>query len=281
MDRFSILPGSIPAGDEASSFSTVSCGREEKCSRPTSRPGAFFERRYTPDTSSMKNEGPEGQGHVGLGQGRSQVKAPKPQAQRCYRRKVMRVKREVLLRWFLKEYGFVDPCKPAKKTLFSAISPKEFFFPKEVFYPIHLAAHLGDAELVRTLLARGADPEQKSSKGQTPSDIARAANRVRWLARDLDFLFFYIFPENSPCKETMGIYWEWFHSAHFLRFSLSKSKDMVLMLLVDKVAVLNFRDALALMEPWCHFRTRDIHIRFRLDAVWCQPPVSRFKDPSW
>lgn len=47
----------------------------------------------------------------------------------------------------------------------------------------------------------------------------------------------------------MGIYWEWFHSAHFLRFSLSKSKDMVLMLLVDKVAVLNFRDALALMEP--------------------------------
>jgi hypothetical protein len=66
-----------------------------------------------------------------------------------------------------------------------------------------------------------------------------------------------------------------------LRFSLSKSKDMVLMLLVDKVAVLNFRDALALMEPWCHFRTRDIHIRFRLDTVWCQPPVSRFKDPSW
>lgn len=118
----------------------------------------------------------------------------------------MRVKREVLLICFLKEYGFVDPCKPAKKTLFSAISPKEFFFPKEVFYPIHLAAHLGDAELVRTLLARGADPEQKSSKGQTPSDIARAANR-------------------------------------------DGSHDMVLMLLVDKVAVLNFRDALALMEP--------------------------------
>lgn len=108
----------------------------------------------------------------------------------------MRVKREVLLRCFLKEYGFVDPCKPAKKTLFSAISPKEFFFPKEVFYPIHLAAHLGDAELVRTLLARGADPEQKSSKGQTPSDIARAANRdgshETWT-----FCFFLIFPENS------------------------------------------------------------------------------------
>ena len=125
----------------------------------------------------MKSEGPEGQGHVGPGQGQSQVKAPKPQTKGGYKRKVMRVKREVLLRCFLKEHGFADPCKPAKKTFFSAISPKEFFFPKEVFYPIHLAAHLGHTELVRSLLAHGADPEQKSSKGQTPSDIARAANR--------------------------------------------------------------------------------------------------------
>ena len=200
MDGFSILPGSIPAGDEASSFPTVSCGREEKCSRPTSRPGAFFERRYTPDTSSMKNEGPEGQGHVGVGQ----VKAPKPQAQRCYRRKVMRVKREVLLRCFLKEYGFVDPCKPAKKTLFSAISPKELFFPKEVFYPIHLAAHLGDAELVRTLLARGADPEQKSSKGQTPSDIARAANRDGSHETWIFFFFFGDFPGKFTMQGDYG-----------------------------------------------------------------------------
>ena len=26
--------------------------------------------------------------------------------------------------------------------------------------------------------------------------------------------------------------------------------------------------------------TRDIHISFRLDTFWCQPPVSRFKDPQ-
>mmetsp|Transcript_8875 Transcript_8875/g.21040 ORF Transcript_8875/g.21040 Transcript_8875/m.21040 type:complete len:194 (-) Transcript_8875:58-639(-) len=49
---------------------------------------------------------------------------------------------------------------------------------KEVVYPIHLAARRGDARITRLLLAEGADPSQKTSKGRTALDIAiRHANK--------------------------------------------------------------------------------------------------------
>ena len=38
---------------------------------------------------------------------------------------------------------------------------------EQVMYPLHVAAQLGDPDLVRQLLVLGADPMQQSSKGRT------------------------------------------------------------------------------------------------------------------
>ena len=46
-------------------------------------------------------------------------------------------------------------------------------------YPIHVAARSGDQDMVRILLAENADPRQKSSRGRTPEQVARAA--APWL----------------------------------------------------------------------------------------------------
>eukprot|EP00438_Fugacium_kawagutii_P030224 Skav219517 [mRNA] locus=scaffold30:49575:49928:+ [translate_table: standard] len=115
---------------------------------------------------------------------------------------MVKLRQDLLLKNFLKDHGFSDPCKPIRKS--GCFSPKEFLFPKERLYPIHIAAKLGNHELVRILLFKGANPEQKSSKGRTPAEIARAA-------------------------------------------AVHDSHDMVLMLLVNKVAVLNLRDAVTFM----------------------------------
>src|SRR2546425_13007288 len=44
--------------------------------------------------------------------------------------------------------------------------------------PLHEAALGGDAEVVRLLLAAGADPETGNHEGQTPADVARQAGRA-------------------------------------------------------------------------------------------------------
>ena len=43
---------------------------------------------------------------------------------------------------------------------------------------LHLAAHFGHVEVVRLLLAAGADPETGNHEGQTPADVARQAGRA-------------------------------------------------------------------------------------------------------
>ena len=45
-------------------------------------------------------------------------------------------------------------------------------FMREVVYPIHLAASLGDAHMVRLLVNAGADLQQTTSKGRTAADFA-------------------------------------------------------------------------------------------------------------
>ncbi|OLQ10098.1 hypothetical protein AK812_SmicGene6246 [Symbiodinium microadriaticum] len=52
-----------------------------------------------------------------------------------------------------------------------------FVFKAEVIYPIHFAAKQGDVRLVRQLLAAGADPLQKTSRGRTALQIAKKCNR--------------------------------------------------------------------------------------------------------
>ncbi|CAK9103769.1 unnamed protein product, partial [Durusdinium trenchii] len=46
------------------------------------------------------------------------------------------------------------------------------FSKDEQIYPIHVAARIGRHQLVRLMVQRGADPQQKSSKGRKPIDFA-------------------------------------------------------------------------------------------------------------
>lgn len=59
------------------------------------------------------------------------------------------------------------------------------FVTSEIIYPIHVAARLGDYEMLRLLVKAGADMEQVSSRGRTAYELAvkaRADENV------LDFL---------------------------------------------------------------------------------------------
>lgn len=47
----------------------------------------------------------------------------------------------------------------------------------EMIYPIHIAALLGNYDLVRLLLANGADPSQRTSRGRTATDFARLGSK--------------------------------------------------------------------------------------------------------
>ena len=47
---------------------------------------------------------------------------------------------------------------------------------QETLYPVHLAAHLGDADLLRLVLQAGADATQQSSMGRSAWDVAVQSN---------------------------------------------------------------------------------------------------------
>jgi len=72
---------------------------------------------------------------------------------------------------FLLKHKFTDVNKPRQGTSYFAL-PK-----KEVMYPIHVAAATRDMKILRMLLARDADPEQKSDRGRTALDVAKDADR--------------------------------------------------------------------------------------------------------
>ncbi|CAK9021950.1 unnamed protein product [Durusdinium trenchii] len=85
------------------------------------------------------------------------------------RRRMARLKRRRNLEVFLREHGFKDVLEPQQV--------RGCLFRPEVFYPIHEAARQGEADLVRQMLRLGADPQQKSSKGRTPKELALSANQ--------------------------------------------------------------------------------------------------------
>ena len=163
---FSILPGSVPTGDEVAIF----CGATRSCPGKRSaldlKHGPSWQRKYTPDSPGLPipKDGCK----------KPPPKVPKPPP--GYKRKLLKLRRDLRLANFLQDHGFFDPCKPAKSKKSSCFSPKDVFFPKDTLYPIHIAAKLGDSDLVRVLLSKGADPEQKSSFGRTPAEIAQAAD---------------------------------------------------------------------------------------------------------
>jgi hypothetical protein len=65
---------------------------------------------------------------------------------------------------FLKEHKFKD-----------VTAPKSSFGSKT--YPVHLAAKLGNQQMVQMLLLEGADPLQKDSAGKTPLQVAQKKAR--------------------------------------------------------------------------------------------------------
>ncbi|CAL1129379.1 unnamed protein product, partial [Cladocopium goreaui] len=66
-------------------------------------------------------------------------------------------RRQARLEAFLRKHDFTEIDSPGVAGL----------------WPIHAAALLGDAKLLRVLMVRGADPDQKTSEGLTPLDYAR------------------------------------------------------------------------------------------------------------
>ncbi|CAJ1327318.1 unnamed protein product, partial [Effrenium voratum] len=68
------------------------------------------------------------------------------------------------LKEFLALYGFEDVHSPRLASQW------------EMVQPIHLAAEIGDGDLVRMLLAAGVDRAATTSSGKTPADFARAAD---------------------------------------------------------------------------------------------------------
>mmetsp|Transcript_43146 Transcript_43146/g.71159 ORF Transcript_43146/g.71159 Transcript_43146/m.71159 type:complete len:181 (+) Transcript_43146:2-544(+) len=72
---------------------------------------------------------------------------------------------ERYLQGFLEEFKFQEVNQPRARNFYN--------FKAERFYPIHVAAMLGDYHLLRLLVAHGADFQQRSSKGRTALDLAR------------------------------------------------------------------------------------------------------------
>mmetsp|Transcript_44617 Transcript_44617/g.83325 ORF Transcript_44617/g.83325 Transcript_44617/m.83325 type:complete len:173 (-) Transcript_44617:65-583(-) len=86
------------------------------------------------------------------------------------KRQMRKNKRQKELQAFLKKHGFSEDVHAPKQ-------PQGcFILRKESMYPIHVAAQMGNRNVVRQLLSEGAEPEQKTSKGRTALDIAQAAN---------------------------------------------------------------------------------------------------------
>ena len=81
---------------------------------------------------------------------------------------------------FLKNHGFSDVCEP--RTPAGCM-----VFTVETVYPIHVAAEKGDCDLVRMLLAAGADPLQRTSRGRTAVDFA-VKSKSLWSRQILELL---------------------------------------------------------------------------------------------
>ncbi|CAL1169488.1 unnamed protein product [Cladocopium goreaui] len=102
------------------------------------------------------------------------------------RSRKLRRSREERMRDLLEGYNFADLQSPAAH----GINGRRWFRCKEMVYPLHLAASLGHCDMVRILLAAGADPLQKSSQGRTAADVARQqASKMAELGSDMELTF--------------------------------------------------------------------------------------------
>ena len=60
----------------------------------------------------------------------------------------------------------------------ASIHAKCHWLDDEGFTPLHLAAWMGRDDTAKALLAKGADPNRKTTKGQTPLGSARERNQT-------------------------------------------------------------------------------------------------------
>ncbi|CAJ1328427.1 unnamed protein product [Effrenium voratum] len=74
------------------------------------------------------------------------------------------------LRSFLQKHNFQSVNKPRSPSSFAIFSDYNI-------YPVHVAARLGDYQILRLLLAAAADPEQRTAWGRRAMDIAVEANK--------------------------------------------------------------------------------------------------------
>ena len=74
---------------------------------------------------------------------------------------------------FLRREGFTDIGTPRKRSGFLCS-----LFRQTRVFAIHVAAEVGDAEMVRALLRAKADPSQKTSRGHTAVELARSADKL-------------------------------------------------------------------------------------------------------
>lgn len=88
------------------------------------------------------------------------------------KRSQSRKQRRQQLQDFLHSNGFTDDVTMPRPTKGGCL-----FFPKPRVYPIHVAAHAGDHEVVHLLLQAKADPRQMTSKQRTAEDIALEADK--------------------------------------------------------------------------------------------------------
>ncbi|CAK9031114.1 Uncharacterized protein SCF082_LOCUS19502 [Durusdinium trenchii] len=91
---------------------------------------------------------------------------------------------------FLKAKGFKDPLSANSQVNLhlSRAGEPSLLMESELVYPIHAAAAYGCPQLVRILLAAGADPAQETSEGRRAIDFARAANQGRSHEEVMDLL---------------------------------------------------------------------------------------------
>mmetsp|Transcript_994 Transcript_994/g.965 ORF Transcript_994/g.965 Transcript_994/m.965 type:complete len:171 (-) Transcript_994:247-759(-) len=90
------------------------------------------------------------------------------------KRKAKEQKKLAEMKHFLKLHKFEDINEAQQTTTSSGCLC--FGAQKEQFYPVHVAAKLGDVEILSSLLRAGADKEQPTSKGRTALQLARSLN---------------------------------------------------------------------------------------------------------
>ncbi|CAJ1453223.1 unnamed protein product [Effrenium voratum] len=92
--------------------------------------------------------------------GASQLEGASPRSRRTMQRKA----NALYLQRFMDHYGY-ESLHSVRRIV------------SETVCPIHVASYLGDARLLRLLLALGADPSRKTNLGRRAEDVARAANK--------------------------------------------------------------------------------------------------------